>query len=332
MNNTILWEEKNSTEVEKSCSNNSANVQNDTTKTIRKGSMESTWKDIGGIKHWLRKCPECGDEAYIKSSRLSRRTKRCYSCSLKFRRIGIHPKRGIYVPTKEELARNCPKCNCEITYTNKGNRNNAEKLKRLCKMCLAKSNRIYETPDNLKRNCPDCGILIQYTKGKDLSVRRHYWLRDVEENRSCKKCVRGGKLNGMSGTCRLGKDNPNFGKKWSMEQKSRMRKISSQKYIDRGYTFNNYNKNACKYLDRLSIERGWNLQHAENGGEIVINGYFLDAYDKVRNIVVEYDEPHHFFNGELRKKDVDRMEEIKQTIGCKFYRYDERTKTLNEYN
>ena len=50
------------------------------------------------------------------------------------------------------------------------------------------------------------------------------------------------------------------------------------------------------------------------------------------DIIAVQNNLHHFVGGKLSKKDIDRMEEIKQITGCKFYRYDERTKTLNEYN
>lgn len=275
------WDEKNYNEQKSNCLNNNEQEPSDTTKITKSDSTQPQWKDIGGVKKWIRHCPECDDE---------------------------------------------------ITYTDKGNRNTAEKSKRLCKMCLAKSKRLYETPDKLERNCPDCNKVIQYIKGKDLSIRRHRWLRDTRENRSCNKCVRSGARNGMAGTSRCGKDNPNYGNKWSKKQKTRMREISVKKYIERGYILTNYNPNACKYFDRLSKEKKWNLQHAENGGEVVVNGYFLDAYDKDRNIVVEYDEPNHFLGGKLKQKDVDRMNEIKQTMGCTFYRYDERTKKIKRYN
>ena len=275
------WDEKNYNEQKSNCLSNNEQEPSDTTKITKSDSTQPQWKDIGGVKKWIRHCPECGDE---------------------------------------------------ITYTDKGNRNTAEKSKRLCKMCLAKSKRLYETPDKLERNCPDCNKVIQYIKGKDLSIKRHRWLRDTRENRSCNKCVRSGSRNGMAGTSRCGKDNPNYGNKWSKKQKTRMREISVKKYIERGYTFNNYNPSACKYFDILSEERGWELRHAENGGEVVVNGYFLDAYDKDRNIVVEYDEPNHFLGGKLKQKDVDRMNEIKQTMGCTFYRYDERTKKIKRYN
>jgi very-short-patch-repair endonuclease len=70
------------------------------------------------------------------------------------------------------------------------------------------------------------------------------------------------------------------------------------------------------------MKHGYNFQHAENGGEYYIKelGYFLDAYDLEKNVVLEIDESHHFRNGKLRKKDIIRQEEITNFLGCKFIR------------
>ena len=94
-----------------------------------------------------------------------------------------------------------------------------------------------------------------------------------------------------------------------------------------GQVYPFYNSNACKYFNTLSTERGWKIQHAENGGEYYLKdlGYWLDGYDKEKNIVIEYDEPRHYkINGQLKEKDVRRMNEIINHLKCSFYRYDER--------
>jgi len=136
----------------------------------------------------------------------------------------------------------------------------------------------------------------------------------------------------MYGSCRAGKDNPSYGKRWPSQKRESMRKYWTHEYKKRGYQFNNYNPTACKYFDKISIETGWKLQHAENGGEMIVEGFFLDAYDRERNIVVEYDEKHHFYKKSLRLKDVDRMRKIIDHLGCKFFRYNSITDTLNEYS
>lgn len=95
----------------------------------------------------------------------------------------------------------------------------------------------------------------------------------------------------------------------------------------------NYNSSACKYFDKLNQQNGWNLQHAMNGGEFYIKefGYWVDAYDKERNIVVEYDEPTHYKrDGSLKQKDIKRMDEIKQLLKCRFLRYNAIDKKLYE--
>ena len=87
-----------------------------------------------------------------------------------------------------------------------------------------------------------------------------------------------------------------------------------------------YNKNACIYIDKLNQENNWNLQHAENGGEVQIAGYYLDGYDKNLNIAFEYDEPNHYkgkYKDQLKEKDIKRQNIIKAKLGCKFYRYNE---------
>ena len=92
-----------------------------------------------------------------------------------------------------------------------------------------------------------------------------------------------------------------------------------------------YNPDACAYFDGLNGNRKWELQHALNGGEVRVLNYFVDAYDKKRNIVVEYDEHHHYdIYGKLKSKDRIRMENIIRCLNCQFYRYNESTKEFYE--
>lgn len=123
-------------------------------------------------------------------------------------------------------------------------------------------------------------------------------------------------------------------KKHSEASKSKIRKAVI-KYLSalNGNFRVNYNKNACKYIDALNEKKGWNLQHAENGGEFEFEGYFLDGYDKIRNIAFEYDEPRHYsdvYNNKLKEKDIYRQNFIIKKLGCKFYRYNEKLGLLYE--
>jgi very-short-patch-repair endonuclease len=52
-----------------------------------------------------------------------------------------------------------------------------------------------------------------------------------------------------------------------------------------------------------------------------ILGYWLDGYDKEKNVVIEADEIHHFdIDGNLREKDIIRQKEIEAQLKCKFLR------------
>jgi hypothetical protein len=109
----------------------------------------------------------------------------------------------------------------------------------------------------------------------------------------------------------------------------------SKIHFNGGRVVPGYNFTACKFINELNKIYGWNMRHAENGGEFYIKelGYYLDGYDIEKNIAFEYDEPHHHFdiNGFLLKKDINRMNEIIKSIHCRFFRYNERTKVLREY-
>lgn len=124
----------------------------------------------------------------------------------------------------------------------------------------------------------------------------------------------------------IGDKNP--AKRQDVRNKMRLSRINDLK-SKYGNIGPNFNDNACKYFDKINEELGWNLQHALNGGEFYIKelGYWVDAYDKYKNIVVEYDEPKHFdVDGRLKQKDIDRMISIINLLKCEFWRYDERNK------
>lgn len=80
---------------------------------------------------------------------------------------------------------------------------------------------------------------------------------------------------------------------------------------------------------------------ATNGGEYHIKelGYFVDYYDKEKNLVIEWDENSHYnVNGSLKENDILRENEIKNHLKCKFYRIKQTNfneemviKGLNEY-
>ena len=118
------------------------------------------------------------------------------------------------------------------------------------------------------------------------------------------------------------------GKKHTQEEIEKIREATISNIIQlHGSIKTRYNPNACRYIDQLNEKYDWNLQHAENGGEVCIGGYFLDGYDKDLNIAFEYDEPRHYFDvveNKLKEKDINRMNYIIQKTDCRFFRYNEK--------
>ena len=86
----------------------------------------------------------------------------------------------------------------------------------------------------------------------------------------------------------------------------------------------NYNISSISILEEIAKEMGiTDLQHAENGGEFFIKelGYFVDGYSKEKNVILEYDEPHHFnSDGSLKESDIIRQKEIEEYLKCEFIR------------
>lgn len=130
-------------------------------------------------------------------------------------------------------------------------------------------------------------------------------------------------------------DSPTKGTTASFESNLK-RRIAAIDYIEstKGECKPRYNKNSISYINKLNEKMSWNLQHAENGGEIRIDGYFLDGYDKELNIAFEYNERGHYkdpFNNILNKRDIERNNYIKNKLKCKFYIYNEFTDSLYEF-
>ena len=126
-----------------------------------------------------------------------------------------------------------------------------------------------------------------------------------------------------------GKTNPNYGNHAPLSEEHRRKvRISHIKRVEQlkldGHTLKpNFNIAACKIIDDYGKRHGYKFQHAMNGGEYFIDrlGYWVDGYDKTKNVVVDYyeDNCHHYNkDGTMKKKDLQRIDEIKRHLGCRF--------------
>lgn len=127
---------------------------------------------------------------------------------------------------------------------------------------------------------------------------------------------------------------PWCGKKHTEETKRKLRFSTILRNVRTGkWGVPTYNLKGCEYMDKLNESKGWHLQHGMNGGEVFVEGYWLDGYDKDLNIAFEYDEPRHYLdcaNNVLRKRDIERMNYIHEKLGCRFFRYNEKMDYLYE--
>jgi hypothetical protein len=254
-----------------------------------------------------------------------------------------------------EFTKSCPNCGCKQYYATAKGLKVAIKRNRICKMC---SNMGEKNP-NYGKPCPQHvrEIVRRFRTGR----------MDSEETRQKKHDNVVGEKNPMFGL--TGSLCPNFGVKRTEEHKQilhdlkwavplsqehrenigkglmgrkhssetrRKQRVSKIRYIiqQNGSIAPRYNKSACEYFDKLEKERRWSGLYASKNGEFYVKflGYFVDYYEPVLNIVVEYDEPIHYnIDNSLKKRDHARMMEIVEHLHCKFYRYNQRTGELRQY-
>lgn len=194
-----------------------------------------------------------------------------------------------------------------------------------------------------KKICPDCNKLQYYSRKDSLELAKR-------TNAICLSCSQKGKLLSSETKNRIrislvGRKVPlatrnkiscsmvgKVGKPHTKETKHKLRLATILDLKKKGVnpSNSNFNPAACKFIDMLNEEHGWNLQHARNGGEIELYGYFVDGYDKDRNIIFEYDELSHE-RRDRKRKDLIRQNNLLEKINpTKFIRYNEKNNRLYE--
>lgn len=152
------------------------------------------------------------------------------------------------------------------------------------------------------RKCPECKIKIYYSCPQNL-------YRSKREKTSCYKCSYE-----KSTEKRLKNLLKSSGWQKSKEFRQKMRMIRLKQIEQNfGQVMPSYNREACKIIDEYGKKYGYNFQHAENGGEYHIKelGYWVDGYDKDKNVVIEYYEKAH---DRKVKKDTIRQTEIMEHL------------------
>jgi hypothetical protein len=230
-----------------------------------------------------------------------------------------------------ELQRKCPDCNVVITYSRLDALNIAKKLGRKCKSCCKKGAANPAHNRNMfGENNPFYGKT--HTPEVIEKLRKSFTGRKVsDETRKkigmkSKQIKRTDKWKQNISLSRIGKKHWMYGKHHSKEYKELQSKIAKKRLEKTPPQFiPSFNKTACDLFDELNKHFGWNGQHATNCGEKYVNGYWVDYYEPNLNLVIEYDEAHHFFGGRLKEVDISRQLSIINKLGCKFIRIQEGT-------
>jgi len=212
---------------------------------------------------------------------------------------------------KKKWIRKCLKCGEELSYTRESDRNRAEKQNTNCCSCAKKGMKlsdehkenISESLKGIKRSEETRKKISESKKGKNLGENNvRYWLGKTRSEETKQKIREKRKLQIM--------------KPFTEEMLKKMR-LSA---IKRGIKFPNYNSKGCKIIDEYNRKYGYNFQHAENGGEVCIDGYWPDGLDEKRKTIIEIDESRHFnSDGTYKEKDIKRQKYL-ENLGYKVIR------------
>jgi hypothetical protein len=252
----------------------------------------------------------------------------------------------IVIGDQKKRVRHCPTCNKMLIYESKRGYFNGKKKKSLCRSCRSKKRMDagYKLPyrggakmtTGQIKNISN-GLVKRHKKYKHPMLGKKHTesaIRKIKEKISGENNGMYGKIHTLETRKKISetrKRNNIPGPTFSEETKTklrlkRIREIEEDKY-NGNQMMPSYNRHACQVFDNINATLGWNGKYATNGGEQFIPelGYWLDYYEPSSNIVIEWDEPHHYnVDGTLKEKDTIRQKQIEEHLKCKFIRVKEK--------
>lgn len=124
------------------------------------------------------------------------------------------------------------------------------------------------------------------------------------------------------------------GRKHSNDSKKKMRISAIERIKKYGLSFKpTYNRKSISIIENYGKNNGYNFIHAENGGEYNVpnTSFYVDGYDSINNIVVEFDEKRHRV-GKNKYTDKWRQDIIGEILKCKFVRIYEEDNSIVEFD
>lgn len=248
-----------------------------------------------------------------------------------------------------KFIRKCPKCSKDILYSRKDSLKRAIDEERNCYDCsIIKGDKHYRfgkhCSNTTKQKISKTKTGVPIHSDKHRKTLSEKWKTDrnpsksnpsflgkkhTKETKEKMSKSRMGKNYGL-----IGENHPMFGRKHSEETKIKLRlaKIKSLEKLGK-LTSPNYNPIASEFFRNLESINGWDGYYAPKNKEYYIKGlgYWVDYYEPNLNIVIEYDEKHHFRDNRLKDKDIERMINIIKLLKCQFTRYNSVTSELIDY-
>lgn len=266
----------------------------------------------------------------------------CNTCNKEFnssKGLGNHLRGGCTTLKHEKYNKPCSICNVVIQYESRIKYEEALKLDSRCYRCCSVGRNITDdTKVKISKTLKEkyknedlvaniSGAHSHESRIKMGKTKTNVPLSDEHKNKISKGVLNSEKHK-MAMKCKIrSKKISNYQKNRIVsEETKKLQRLNTIKRITLlfgGEFHPSFNKKACEYFNLLMLETNTHIQHALNGGEYHIEelGYWVDGYDKVNNIVYEFDEKHHFNeDGNLKLKDIQRQKLITEHLKCKFIR------------
>jgi hypothetical protein len=194
--------------------------------------------------------------------------------------------------------------------------------KRICPTCkkeiFHKTKKILNKSIKLNSNCNSCAQKIAKAGNKNGMFGKHHSEETILKIKEKRKLQIFSKETrdkmSIIAKQRLEEYNHWIGRKHKEETINKMKIVGANRIYDNKW-HPSFNVVACEIIENYGKENGYNFQHAMNGGEYFIKelGYWVDGYDKEKNVVIEYyEKAHQYFINE----DELRIKKLKETLNC----------------
>ena len=226
----------------------------------------------------------------------------------------------------------CKSCSNKITANGKHFKSHSEKTKKVLRIkALEQFKNGMPTKTRLKIRVATTGEKNPFFRKRHSEETKFHWRKIRKGQFAGGKHPMYGKHHSAKTIEKIKENMPDMSGDKNPSKRPEVRKKLRLKAIERMNRQNvvpSYNENSIPIIENYGKENGYNFQHATNGGEVQVIGYFVDGYDKEKNVVIEYYEKWHKRQIE---RDERRKQEIVDFLNCKFIILKETKVGYDEY-